>query len=140
MGASLDCANLFDAIQVIWGHIMAADTIEPDDAVESVEGVGPARGEDLREAGFARVEHLQLASVDELTEVVRPDVARQVKDIVGDKTKPITSIAEAKDEAQKNAGAKAKVVRRSDGSQEARVIEKVADERTSGAHMTVRKG
>lgn len=119
---------------------MAADTIEPDDAVETVEGVGPARGEDLREAGFARVEHLQKASVDELTEVVRPDVARQVKDLVGDTTEPITSVAEAKDRAQDIPGAKAKGVKKSDGKQEARVLEKVADQRAPGAHITVRQG
>lgn len=119
---------------------MAADTIEPDDAVESVEGVGPARGEDLREAGLTRVEHLQMAPVDELTEVVRPDVARRVKDQVGDSAEPVTSIAEAKDRAQDIPGAKAKGVKKSDGKQEARVLEKVKDERAPGAHITVRKG
>lgn len=119
---------------------MAEGTLEPDDPVGVVNGVGEARSEDLVAAGYATVEDLQRADLDELAGVVRPNVARQIKEQVGDRAGRATSIAEAKGEAQKIPGAKAKGLRLADGSQEARVLKKVQDKSTPGAHMTVRKG
>lgn len=117
-----------------------ADTIEPDDPVDVVPGVGPARREDLEAEGYATVEDLQQAGVDELAGIVPANVARQIKDRVGDRASNPPSVAEAKSKAQNKPGAKAKGIKRGDGSQEVRVLEKVEDKRVSGAHMTVRKG
>lgn len=119
---------------------MAEGTIEPDDPVDVVNGVGEAWSKDLAAAGYATVEDLQRADLDELAGVVRPNVARQIKEQVGNRAGKATSIAEAKGRAQQIPGAKAKGLKLSDGTQEARVLELVEDKSMPGAHMTVRKG
>lgn len=113
--------------------------IGPSDGVENVSGIGGSRGQTLRENGYRTVEDLQGASLQDLDTVLPSNVARSVKETVGNAAKPVTSIAQAKEEAQKKAGAKAKMVR-VNGRQQAKVLEKEFEQHVAGATIEIHKG
>ena len=115
------------------------DDISPADGVEAVAGIGPARSEDLKDAGYETVEDLQDATIAELSKVIPANVAKDTKDVVGDKVENVPDIAQAKEEAQKQPGAKAKLVRQ-DGKQVPKVLRRVQSQNLGGAHMEIHKG
>jgi len=66
-----------------------ADAAEAPDGIEELEdiaGVGPAKAEALREAGFESVADVRAATIEELSEAtgVGEDLAGRIKDDVGD--------------------------------------------------------
>lgn len=119
---------------------MSNGSVSPDDSITSVDGIGPARGERLSDAGFETVRDLQLADLKDLLDVLPDHVARSVKETVGDEERSLPTATEARKKARKKPGAKAKVVKNSDGRQVPKVLDKVHEERLPGATMTVHKG
>lgn len=115
------------------------DEISPDDPVDTVDGVGSVRRDDLEDAGYETVRDLQESDVSDLTVVVPDDVARSIKDQVGDRITNYPNVSEAKDKARKIPGAKAKIVRQG-GTQQAKVLRKQKEEHVGGATVEIHKG
>jgi large subunit ribosomal protein L32e len=123
--------------------------IQPSDGVESVNGIGPSRGDTLRQNGYETVQDLQEASQEELAQYIPGNVAQSVKQQVGDTSQSgngrgggqrnIPNVAEAKSQARQMPGAIAKTVR-VDGSQVSKVLEKEQEMHTSGASIEIHKG
>lgn len=113
--------------------------IQPSDDVEVVDGIGPSRGETLRQNGYETVRDLQEASVEELSQFIPGNVAQSIKQLVGDRRRNIPQVAEAKSKARQIPGAIAKTVR-VDGRQVSKVLEKESEIHTSGATIEIHKG
>lgn len=114
--------------------------VDPDADVESITGIGPKRGETLRENGYGTVEDLQEADVAELTSVLNGSVARSIKQRVGNMVERLTTAAQAREQAQKIPGAKAKTVKGPGGKQNPKVLRKVAERHEDGATVEIHKG
>lgn len=119
---------------------MPNDSVSPDDPVTSVDGIGEKRGETLTNAGFETVSDLQRADLRDLLRMLPDHVASQIKDSVGNVEENVPTATQARKRARQTPGAKAKVVKNADGKQVPKVLEKVHEERTPGATMTVHKG
>lgn len=114
--------------------------ISPDEPVDVVNGVGESRRETLESEGYESVADLQSADVAELSAFVRTDVARKIKDQVGDRITNAPDVSTAKERARQIPGAKAKVVSDGNGHKQAKVLEKVAEEHVGGATLEIHKG
>lgn len=116
------------------------DGVDPDADVETVSGIGPARGETLRENGYNSVRDLQEAETGELTNALNADVARSVKEQVGNVVQRLTTAAQAREAAQDIPGARAKTVKGPDGKQHPKVLRKVGESHEDGATVEIHKG
>lgn len=129
-----------------YGYMSASDSeVAPDADVETVDGIGPSRGETLRANGYETVADLQDTSLGELTQILPSNVAQSVKSQVGDGapadvSERLTTAAQAREEAQKIAGAKAKTVKGPDGKQRPKVLRKVDESHEDGATVEIHKG
>lgn len=119
---------------------MSAPDLDPGDPVTDVPGIGPARSDDLASEGIETVEDLQRTDLTELVSVLPDNVARSVKDTVGNRVAALTTAAQAREIAQDIPGAKAKVVKTDDGKQHPKVLEKTQEQHLSGATLEIHQG
>lgn len=119
--------------------------LSPDAGVETVDGVGPSRGETLRENGYETVSDLQSVGMNELMQLLPSNVAQSVKSQAGtgppaEVAQRLTTAAQAREQAQKTPGAIAKVVKGPDGKQRPKVLRKISERHEAGATIEIHKG
>lgn len=114
----------------------------PSEALTEISGVGDAYGSRLRNAGYENVTDVRDATADDLVE--RAGIPRETAEKVIEETELTgkqkqSTLAEARSEAAKIDGAKAKTVR-SNGSQQVKILELDQEIRKPGANVEIRKG
>lgn len=112
----------------------------PERDLTEIDGIGPARSDTFKSAGYETISDLKGASVSELAEIVPEHVAIDIKNQVGEIHINRPNAAQAAEQAEEMPEDAIVKTVRVNGRQRSKALRKIKEQNKGGATMEVYKG